>query len=156
MVLQSPLKLHIFPMLDDCKNEIKQLHQFFEDWFCGRLPNTDEAFQRLPNVLASKFEMITPASELIFRDTLIKQVRSMHGAYMAAEKPSIIRTKNIEGRIFSDDLSLMRYEEWQENGDHTDAQGRLSSALFRRLPQAPNHVQWLYLHEGWISKEKTG
>ena len=142
-------------MLDDCKNEIKQLHQFFEDWFCGRLPNTDEAFQRLPNVLAPKFEMITPTSKLIFRETLITQIRSMHGAYMAADKPSIIRTKNIEGRILSDDLSLMRYEEWQENNAPTDARGRLSSALFQRLPQAPNNVQWLYIHEGWINENKT-
>jgi hypothetical protein len=59
-------------MLDDCKNEIKQLRQFFEDWFCSRLPNTDEAFQRLPNVLTQKFEIVTPTSELIFREFLIE------------------------------------------------------------------------------------
>jgi|AntRauTorcE11897_2_1112592.scaffolds.fasta_scaffold197570_1 hypothetical protein len=74
---------------------------------------------------------------------------------MAADKPSIIRTQNIEGCILSDDLGLMRYEEWQENNTHTDARGRLSSALFRRLLQAPNHVQWLYIHEGWINEQKT-
>jgi hypothetical protein len=46
------------------------------------------------------------------------------------------------------DILLVTYEEWQQSGDQTTA--RLSTALFRDKPDAPNGLEWLHVHETWL------
>lgn len=84
-------------MKTQCETEIIELHQFFEDWFSGRLKNSDAAFRRFEGVMAEGFT----------------------------------------------------YEEWQDTGQ--GERGRISSVLFRRRERAPNGVEWLHVHETWIS-----
>jgi|AntRauTorcE11897_2_1112592.scaffolds.fasta_scaffold10438_5 hypothetical protein len=138
-------------MIESCKTEIIELHQFFEDWFCGRISDTHETFKRLEQSLAAEFEMITPGADIIPREKLLKQLRSMNGAYKSEDKPSAIWVKHIEGRRITHELCLMRYEEWQGDDNQTNPKGRLSSALFRRTEETPNSVEWVHLHEVWIT-----
>lgn len=137
-------------MIDFCTTEINELHQFFEDWFCGRIPDTDQAFSRLEKSLAPDFEMITPSADILSRPTLLKQLRAMNGAYLNKNKPSSIWIEDISGRNIPDELCLMRYQEWQGTKSKTDGKGRLNSALFRKSADAPNGIEWLHLHEVWI------
>lgn len=137
-------------MTERCSREIVELHRFFEEWFNGRLPDDDASFSRLTAALADDFLMITPEARPVRRAELVKQLRSMNGYYQQDDKPSAIWIKDIEGEPLSDSLCLMRYREWQGNSDRSDGKGRLSSAIFKRWDEAPNGVQWLYLHETWI------
>ncbi|MGB0385855.1 MAG: hypothetical protein ACPGWR_13635 [Ardenticatenaceae bacterium] len=41
-----------------CKTDLIELHHFFQAWFAGRLPPTDESFARLANVLSDQFVII--------------------------------------------------------------------------------------------------
>ena len=159
-----------------CENEIVELHQFFEDWFMGRLNNSDQAFRRVEDVMARGFTMVSPEGRVTGRTDLLHSLRSAHGAYALGGAISI-RVANILERPFSEsnersdpgdplagsptplrdtdnmlassDITLVTYEEWQDEG--SGERGRISSALFRSRVGTPNGLEWLHVHETWLS-----
>jgi hypothetical protein len=139
-------------MKSPCETEIVELHRFFEDWFMGRLPDSAEAFSRFADVMADGFTMISPEGTVTGRASLLEALRAAHGAHGAAGSISI-RVANIQERQHRDGLCLLTYEEWQDDG--AGEKGRLSSALFRLRPGAPNDVEWLHVHETWLATEST-
>ena len=66
-------------MHENCCKEVAELHAFFEGWFLGTLPDTDEAFRRFSSVLAEEFEMVTPGGVTRSREEILASVRGAHG-----------------------------------------------------------------------------
>lgn len=130
-----------------CRQEVVDLHQFFQDWFRGELPDTDEAFARFGGVMAEGFEMVSPDGRAIDRAAIIDIVRSGRGEEPATE----IWIENHRHRLTIGGLSLVTYEEWQESVGRK--RGRLSSALLQLCEDTPNGVRWLNVHETWLPED---
>lgn len=130
------------PSFDDCIQEVKELHQFFQDWFCGTLPNTDAAFARFADTIHPDFSIVGPDGNVTQQTALTGALR---GAHSAGEFK--IWVENAQAKAVGGGLTLVMYEEWQiRNGEQTVRQ---SSVLFRPKPNTPNGVEWLHVHETW-------
>ena len=129
-----------------CRKEVIELHEFFQQWFMGELPQTDEAFDRVASVMADEFHIVSPTGQVMQRDTILEAVRAAH-----ASGPVKIWIKNHTHRFTIGDVALVTYEEWQTKGE--ESRGRLSSALFRVKPGTPNDLQWLHVHETWLQDD---
>ena len=136
-------------MIEACEKEIPELHEFFQEWFAGRLPANEDAFARFARAMGADFQMITPEGERIERGTLLDGLRKAHGS----QPDCLIWVEKVSSRQLAKDLCLVTYEEWQGSGD--DARGRLSSALLRRAANAPRAVEWLHLHEVWLPAQTS-
>ena len=121
--------------------EIISLHEFFSAWFRG---DSDATIGRLETALDQRFVMISPNGARIDRADVISAVEAGHGS-----RPITIRIKQPDVSWVHDDFGLATYEEWQESD--SDTTGRVSTALFRADPAAPNGVVWMHLHETWIT-----
>ncbi len=137
-----------------CRQEVLDLHQFFQDWFRGELPQTDEAFDRFSGVMDDSFHIVSPGGRKTAIEPLRAGLRSAFGSWRPASvesEGSRIWIENTQFQALNEDLSLVTYEEWQKN--EGPAKGRLSTAVFRRDPEAPNGVRWLHVHETWLPAE---
>ncbi len=129
-----------------CEAEIVELHRFLEEWSNAELPDTDEAFRRFGDVIASSFVIIDPDGEVIEREPIVEAIRRAHGRWR--EEPGEIRIESFRLHQQGEGYALATYEEWHElSGKRI---GRLSSVLFGVVPDLPNGVEWLHLHEVWI------
>ena len=124
--------------------EIVELHQFFEDWFCGRVELSEECFARFTSVTAEEFHLISPSGVMIDRSQALPWIWEMHGTRpttrMWVDKVQVI------SRCTGCRVAV--YEEWQESPDERTV--RLSSALLEDDADAPNGLRWLHVHETWI------
>lgn len=129
-----------------CKQEIIELHQFFQDWFRSKLEDSDHEFNRFARVLAQEFTMIAPSGSLNHREAILGMVRHGHGSWR--ERNGRIWIENVVTRWQDADMCLVTYEEWQENDELVTA--RLSTVLFRERFDTPHGVEWVHLHETWL------
>ncbi len=129
-----------------CRKEIVQLHQFFEDWYHGRIENSDAAFSRMAGVMAKPFTIIFPSGGLRQRGDILRLVREGYGRWRGSNNR--IWIENVTLRWQEDDICLLTYEEWQEaEGKRT---ARLSTVLFQAQPGPPNGLVWRHVHETWL------
>jgi hypothetical protein len=129
---------------DRCRLEVAELHRFFQGWFRGELPDTNESFDRFSGVMADEFEMVAPDGKAINRAAILDTVGDGHGKEPGAE----IWIENHRHRLTVGGVSLVTYEEWQDWGGRK--RGRLSSALMQTAEDTPNGVHWLHVHETWL------
>lgn len=137
-----------------CTREVEGLHDFFVKWFTGEVARTDEGFRRFSDVMDATMEMVTAAGDRHTLASLSATIDCAHGCMpddgggvsfaIAIENARLVRTVG-SGAARS---YLVSYEEWQTVGDAVTA--RVSSALFREEPSAPNGVAWLHLHETYL------
>lgn len=133
-------------MVDVCRKEIEELHQFFQDWFNGDLPQTDASFARFADVMAPDFEMVVPNGRSVPIISLQPALRQRYNSWQNGR----IWIKNVRVHWQKRDLLLVVYEEWQAvDGEEN---GRLSSVLLQQQPNLPNGLLWLYVHETWLPK----
>lgn len=131
-------------MTDSCFLEIRELHEFFEDWFGGRLANDDASFSRVASALAADFELISPRGVRDDRDRILAQIRGAHGKRSSLT----ISVEDLRARACHDDVCLVTYEERHRTPESVTR--RISSAWFRRRADAPRGVEWVHLHETWL------
>jgi hypothetical protein len=131
-----------------CEQEVRELHQFFEDWFNGRLPPTDEAFRRFESVMAEGFLIISPDGVLSERAELVHRLRQAHGIWRENSRPGRIWIENLRVRHTVGPQAMVLYEEWQEI--EGEARGRLSTAILQQRVATPNELEWLHVHEVWL------
>ncbi len=125
--------------------EIVGLHDFFQGWLSGMLPNSDDVFTRLVSVLAASFTLISPAGSSSTREELLEQLRAAHGS-----RPGwTMWIENAQLHTQTDGLLVTSYEEWQRTGDQTTA--RLSTAIFQEQHGTAHGLAWLHVHETWIA-----
>jgi hypothetical protein len=128
-----------------CEKEIVDLHQFFQDWFTGTLPATEENFERVVGVLNDDFVLIGPDGKLTELRPLLEWLRHGHGARPVMR----LWVKNVHLRWQQGEIGLATYEEWQETDRGPTA--RLSTALFQEKPGTPNGLVWRHVHETWLT-----
>jgi len=132
----------------DAQREVREFHEFIEDWLAGRPEQDGGRFDRAEAVLPDDFEIISPSGERRDGERIRSDLRGGHGASADSDPAFRIRIENARVRVEREDECLLTYEEWQRrDGDWT---GRVSSALFRRRADAPNGVEWAHLHETWL------
>ena len=131
--------------------EIEDLHQFFVDWFSGSLPQTDAAFHRFSNVMATDMHIVSPDGQIQNRDQLIEGLWQAHGCRKGDHPSFRIWIENVRVRSSLNSAILATYEEWQAiKGDQTR---RLSTVLFREKEETPNGLEWIHVHETWLKVE---
>lgn len=137
-----PIQLHAV------RDEIVGLHHFFQDWFTGALPQTEEAFARMRNALAADFAIISPGGVLTERAALLQNLFRAHG-----QQPHMrIWIERVQIRQQVGELVVATYEEWQSSGEQpaNPPTARLSTALFRRRDENNHALEWLHVHETWL------
>ncbi len=133
--------------IENVRAEIVELHDFFVAWFTGKLPKNTESFARIESALGAEFLIISPAGVATARKALLAQLYQAHGRI-----PNIrIWIKNVQLRQRHGPIQIVTYEEWQESDGETgrETTARLSSVIFHQKKDAPNHLEWLHLHETW-------
>ena len=127
-----------------CKDEVMQLHQFFEEWLGGALTKTRENYERLTAVMNSDFNIISPDGKVTAYEPL------MDGLWQAHDSRPDFRlwVKEVAVRPLSSRFALVTYEEWQQITGKVTA--RVSTAVFRQKANTPNGVEWLHVHETWL------
>ncbi len=133
-------------LVEQCRREVDELHAFFELWFVGELPQTRSELRRFERVLAEDFRMIQPSGLTKTRDGIVTDVFDAHEAH----ENVTVETSSLEPRHVADETCLGTYEEWQTTGE--ERTGRVATALFRRAAGTPNGVEWVHLHETWLSE----
>ena len=134
------------------REEIDDLHVFFQEWFLGEIPNEAERFQRVERALGPPFSMIDPDGNSSERDDVISEIRDAHGS--KAGETFRIWVRFVRLRDMSDTRCLATYEEWQEAEDGVTS--RLSSVLFEILPGTEisrERLRWLFVHETWRAEK---
>lgn len=129
-----------------CKQEIIELHQFFQDWYQGELEESEHEFNRFARVMAEEFSIISPTGSINHRDAILEMVRHSYGSW--ENRNGRIWIENVVMHWQDGDMCLLTYEEWQEIDEHITA--RLSSVLFRDQFATPHGVEWVHLHETWL------
>ncbi len=130
-------------VLDEVTAEIVRLHDFFEGWFQGNLP--DSALdQVLAPVLHPDFENIQPAGTVLTRSVLLSGIAKAHGT-----NPDFrieIREPRLLGHWPDTGLVLAGYIEAQFGARNTTPADNLrrSTVLFERLE---GRFVWRYVHE---------
>ena len=136
-----------------CEREVLELHQFFEDWFRGRVPATEETFARFESVMADGFEIVNPAGQTTPRDLLVPGLHGAYGRWLeGGTATGEVRVADVRVRAVGEGLFIVAYEEWQREGAEAE-RGRRSTAVLRRTDRpTPLGLEWLAVHETWIEE----
>ena len=132
-------------MSNQYQAEIIRLHQFFVDWFTGRLPKTAEARAAFDEAMGDEFVIISPTGAVSGRGQTVDNIDKAHGAMSDIS----IWIENVTVRQQIGELVIVTYEEWQTRGKNTTR--RLSTVLFQQAPQARYGLYWLHVHETWLN-----
>ena len=131
-------------MESSCRDEVIQLHQFFEEWLGGTLVKTQTNYERLTAVINPEFQIISPDGEMTATAPLLAGLWQAHDS-----RPGFrLWVKEVAVRLLSPQLALTTYEEWQEIEGKVTA--RVSTAVFKQKANTPNGVEWLHVHETWL------
>jgi hypothetical protein len=131
-------------LIDQCVQEVIDLHAFFQAWLRGELADRAEVFSRFIDAVAPEFTLISPTGQAARLPETAEWIRRAHGA-----RPGVkLWTDEHTAHFAADGAALLTYREWQTWNGATTL--RISSALLRRAPAAPNGVAWLHIHETWI------
>ncbi|MDH3666022.1 MAG: hypothetical protein OEN23_03740 [Paracoccaceae bacterium] len=130
-------------LLDEVTAEIVRLHDFFEGWFQGTLPQNALDTSLAP-VLHPDFENIQPAGTVLTRAVLLGAIAKAHGT-----NPDFrigIREPRLLGHWPDAGLILAGYVEAQFGARNTTPADNLrrSTVLFERLEE---RLIWRYVHE---------
>lgn len=130
--------------------EIVELHRHFCGWLDGTTPSSEEQalVARVLAAQAPEFVFVTPGGERVTREALIADLRASHGSRPGWRMWS----ENVRPLAAQGGLTVVAYEEWHRLADGT-LTGRVSTAVFREEPGAPNGVAWLLVHETWLPAE---
>lgn len=146
-----------------CRREVGELHRFFEDWFCGRVPKSRESFGRFRHAMAEGFRIVDPSGRTRELRQLEASLWEAHGCRGSADDFIRIRVERIDSRSLpgGGGICLVTYDEWHETPE--GERGRRSSALLRPITVADRDgreggtgsgdrepVEWLHVHETWL------
>ena len=131
-----------------CQVEIERLHSFFVEWFLGAVPKTRREFaQRAAGKFSLGFHVISPRGDLMAYDDLCSGLYDAWGSRRNCGGFDI-KTQNCVALWVKGRACLMRYEEWQHNGDEETL--RVCTALFRMHSSRNAGVEWVHLHETFV------
>ena len=129
-------------MKENAIQEVIELHELFEAWFNGRIPQT--SFERLENALHPTFAIVLPDGQLRERSDLLAMLQAGYQGQPGMR----VWVENPQFRPVDEGVGLVVYEEWQVVNEETTK--RISTAVLQHHPSAPNQVTWLHVHETWF------
>lgn len=131
-----------------CQVEIERLHSFFVEWFLGAVPKTRREFaQRAAGKFSLGFHVISPRGDLMAYDDTCSGLYDAWGSRRNCGGFDI-KTQNCVALWVKGRACLMRYEEWQHNGEEETL--RVCTALFRMHSSRHAGVEWVHLHETFV------
>lgn len=134
-------------MYNQATKEIKELHQFFVDWYTAKVPDT--TFKRCEKVLGPSFTIIDPNGNVLTREKIINYVRDSYGK--KDESLSFnIWIEEVQHRWTNNGTHVLTYQEWQEEAGNRTA--RLSTVVFVENDQTPSGLEWVHVHETWLTR----
>merc|ERR1712153_254647 len=122
--------------------EVGELHQFFQDWFNGGLPNSDEGFSRFSGAFHPSFQMVSPDAVVDALPELTESLRGAHGAAGNEEGVQIVVKEPQLVTEVTDQVFVFRYQEHQK-WPGKDWTRRLSTQCSRLVKL---HTEWLGFH----------
>ena len=131
-------------MKERVKKEIIRLHQFFQDWFSGKVERSRELFDlNVSSHFDSSFEFVIPDGTHMTKTQTVASLRSAYG-YDPKFK---IKVRFKSFRKIEKNTYLVVYEERQV--DEGKKNRRLSVAVVRHSNKAGG-LKWLHCHEAPI------
>lgn len=121
------------------KQEIEDLHDHFGRYFRGEV----DSLERVAQVLADDFRIVSPAGKEDGRQATLDAIESGHGR----DDSIVITTDGHELFLETDDVMVAGYVERQRIQQNETS--RLSTVVFRKDPDAPNGVVLVRVHETW-------
>lgn len=134
-------------IINNCKVEIIQLHDWFSDWFNGSVKNNNSNLEEFSSVLNENFHLITPNGELIAKKGLIERIKNSHSSKSQVNNFNIT-VEHITIRNDQENFVVVSYVEHQNEGNTKSK--RLSSVIFKKNPMLRNQLEWIHVHETWI------
>ena len=130
-------------LLNEVRNEIVRLHDFFTGWFTGALP--EDAFEEgVAARLHPDFENVQPAGKALSREVLLNGLRAAHGSN--PEFRIEIRDTRTLGDWPDCGLILASYVEVQFGAlNSTPADNLRRSTVF--FERGANRLIWRHVHE---------
>ncbi|MFV1961638.1 MAG: DUF4440 domain-containing protein [Acidimicrobiia bacterium] len=126
-----------------CFKEIERLHQFFSDWFVGRVDTN--TFGYCESALAPDFTMVMPDGCISDRHSIVEAIR---GQYGARDDSFSIQVAPVACQRIGD-VHVTRYEEHHHGPDPSR---RISTAV---LTQTVDGYEWRTVHETWLQDPPT-
>ena len=121
------------------REEIEELHEFFEAYFLG----TESSLDRVDRVLSPTFTIVGPHGVESDRAATMQALVEGHG-----HTTSLRITTTDHRRILADGnvviASYIEHHELAERSNH-----RLSTVVFTLDDDAPNGLRWEHVHETW-------
>lgn len=128
-------------LVERCKTEVAELHQFFEQWFRGELPATDAGMARFDAVTAPDMHLVGPFGGLVDHAQVRAHIVAGHGR----DPSRRIWTRAVQVLRREAPLTICTYQEWQLRPE--GLRGLQSTVVFEDAPDAPNGLRWLHVHE---------
>lgn len=128
---------------DGWRDEIVDLHAFFQGWLGGTLPDGDGTFERVTRALDPDFTFVTTSGAVLSRERLLASLRAGYGSRPGLEiriEEPVLRWTSVET------LASTYVEHQREHGEETR---RRSTALFR-TPEPGGVWRWIHVHETWV------
>lgn len=128
--------------MNNYSQEITELHQFFQDYFSGRIPF--EAVSRFDQTLAAGFVLIDSSARITQHDEIKQLIRQLY----AQRKGRRVWVENIVLHHEFTDTLIVTYEEWQASDEKTTQ--RACTVVFKKETSARNGLLWLHVHESGL------
>ena len=125
------------------REEIEALHEFFVEWFSGRLARSAFEQQFLPR-FAEALVFVPPSGTRLGLRDLASSVEQGH-----ASNPDFrIAIRNVRVHLDLPGHVLATYEEWQRNARASTPpdNGRVATVVFEK----GDRLRWLHIHETWV------
>jgi len=135
-------------LTEAARREVIALHEVFEAWLGGALPLSDDLFERVEASLAPSFTMVPPDGKALSRAEVIASIRTGYGV-RGREGAFRIAIADFETLHVAPPLVAVRYVEVQQQGQGTSR--RRSSALLQASARSLSGMEWLVLHESWMT-----
>ena len=121
--------------------EVVRQHVVIEQWLSG----TDSTgFDSFVAALGDEFEIVTPDGDTVAKPALVEGFASAFGGSPGLE----IEVHDARLIAGSDELVVVRYEEWQSACARPNR--RVSTAAFAPRDAAPLGWAWVALQETWL------
>ena len=135
--------------IDNVKQEIIRLHNFFVDWMTGILPQTDENFALFADSISKDFYIVNSSGQLRDRETLVAKVYSTYN-----QRPKLrIWIENMQIHHTLGDVIVATYEEWQEDKSDNKTTSLISTVVFILDESKHNGLVWQCVHETSLQAE---
>lgn len=130
--------------MQNYEKEIKDLHQFFEDYLSGKVDAT--ILTPFTTVLDDNFTIVGDNGAIMNRDDIVTYVRDGYN-----QRPDFsIWTENVALKHHVNGILVATYEEWQGNEGVTTS--RTSTVLFKEDATMRNGLIWLHVHESGLKE----